>query len=422
MIQGFYTINSFINNTPGAINPVGELSEIGTTYAKSIQYFTGSNGTLNVFDVGGLSGSISSLAAVAVTALNGVPGYNTSSGTLINNMLAALGNGTSNVSIGNGVLNPIDNLLYPEWIQFNVTASGNTVSFKVWLVNASFLSQYPLGQIQLVYPINNLQLLFTNYTASAFAINSLNPTSLITDVATQVTGVVTGITTFTVNVYNAADTTQFFSMPIAVAYNGGPVFCNMANYILKLKSDLLASGAQTLNQWLNIIPALLPLSKFYFVPNWGNAAISNSALATPIISPTITVTDTTSFASTYFPDYASSHIVGFLDYTVMMYKSIGLFVLPDFTNLDGPLTFKAKFPDYFLVSVSDINLEQMSQVTVQMAVALDQVVRFAETWTTSTVLPAGYVLETRNNQTYVNVNVTGATLSVLTRHSALNLT
>lgn len=423
MILGFYEIDGFINNTNNAVNPVGEISELGRTYSRNVSQYAGLKGVLNIFDLGTLTTGQQAVQNTATGAvaflLDNIVTYNTSSGSVLADITAGLGNTVTNVTIGPNILNPVDNYLYPVWIKFTTQQQGLSWTYQVWLNNADFIENYPLGQFQFIYPVSSLLNLYTEYAASAAAVAALTPTSLTTLAAAQVTTAVTGYDSLTVKVVDVNDTTQHFLLPVLIAYNGGKTYCNALNEFSAFKTAVLASGNLTLQQWLAVIPSLVPLNKYYVNVNWNNPAIENLAVASPILSPTIPVTDSTTIATKYFSDYASGVVSEYLNYTVAVYKSAGLYILPDFNNLNGMISWQNLFPDYYLVNLSDINLQQMSPITQNVVALLDQLIRFAEVYTTSISLPAGYTVQTRGNYTYVISSVDTTQLAVLTRASAI---
>jgi len=423
MLIGFYNINSFINNNIGTVNPIGELSELGNTYSRTISQYAGTKGNLSIFDVGDLTISQRVLTQQVCTQIAGmldnIVNYNTSSGNLLANFQAELGNTVTNLSLGLPILNPDDNQLYPTWIQFDTVQQGLVWTFKIWLSDTDFRNNYPAGHIQLIFPISNLAHLFSDYTGSAAIVNALKPTSLTILAANQVTDVVTGYDEMTIRVYNANDITQFFDFPVLVAFNGGDLFCNRVNYFKAFKDAILAVPGLTLAQWLTVIPSLEPLNKYYVLPNWINTAIVNLAVQSPICSPTILVSAPDAFAAKYFPDYTLQQVSDYLNYTVAMYKSLGLYIVPDLLNLDGRLPWRVKLPDYFLVSLNDLNIQQMSVATQNVVVLLDRMIRFAETYTVDTVLPDTITIEKRGTLLYACSSIENIQLCVLTRASSI---
>lgn len=429
MLNCFLNIDKFTNNA-SLINPIGELSAIGMTYSREVDTYSAPNvnSDLLVFDYGTLSTNQSAAikpAAVAIaTALNNIVGYNTSSGTILNNVVAALGGNASNVSIGDLVVNPVDGLQYPKWIVFTFQTNNQSYDLKVWLNNDDFIANYPLGNITLVFPVTNLLDLYNNFSTASTEIQNLKATDLINKLySTPVNYAYTGMSDLSFRVYNRNNSSQFFDLPILVAYNGGSIFCNAVNYFNTFVDELLAMGTMTINDWATVIPGLIPTNKYYIMANWNNTAIVNGAVPSPILSPTLSIKTGNNIANdiavNVFPSYTGDQVWNYLDYTILTYKSIGLFILPDIGNYDGRLDWSHKFTDYFVVSLSDINVQQMSVNTQSVISLLTDLIKFCETYTSTTVLPSNYIKETKGNYNFINSTINNITLSVLTRESGI---
>ena len=455
MLTCFFEINSFIKNgsTP---NTFGELSSLAKTYSTNVLEYHSANGTLLVFDTGTLTTGepavLNSTCTAVSTILSGISTYNNSSSTIIADLQAALGSSATVTSVGSTILNTDNGLNYPVSFIFTVVESAFTWTFQVWINNNDFLANYPLGSFKLIFPINSLQTLYTSYTTAHSTINGLTPLSLTsiinniivggltgyattntpivngsgivtgitttTSTSVPVTSTVTGITEITANivVQNPLDTTQSFILPVLVAYNGGPLFCNQINYFKGFVSSILNSGSQTEAQWLSIIPSLVPVNTYYFVVNWSNDAVSNGSLPYPIYSPTVPIIAPATFASTYFSDFNPALTVeNTLNYTTFMYKSAGAYVIPDITNLDGVMSWHNKFPDYFLVASGDPNIGQMTSNTVTITTALNNLIQVAESYTTGSTIPTGTTILTRGSRVYLCQVYNAIKICVLTR-------
>ena len=455
MLTCFFEINSFIRNGSSP-STIGEISNLAKTYSTNVLEYPSVNGTLLVFDTGTLTTGepavLNNTCSAVSTLLSGISNYNNSSSTIIADLQATLGSSITVTSVGNTVLNPINGLNYPVSFTFTVVENTFTWAFQVWISNSDFLANYPLGSFKLIFPINSLQSLYTSYTTAHSTINGLTPTSLtsiinniiiggltgyatnnvpvvnnlgvVTDITSTVassipiTGTITGITEITANIViqNPLDTTQSFILPVLVAYNGGPLFCNQINYFKAFVYSILNSGTQTEAQWLSVIPSLIPVNTYYFVVNWSNDAVTNGSLAYPIYSPTVPIIAPATFASTYFPDFSPAlTLENNINYTTFMYKSAGAYVIPDIGNLDGGITWHNKFPDYFLVASGDPNVGQMTSNTVTITAALNNLIQVAESYITGSTIPTGTTILTRGSRVYLCQVYNAIKICVLTR-------
>jgi hypothetical protein len=409
MINGFFNIDSFINNSTNATNPIGEISAKGLTYERDVKQYVGVKGTLLQFGISNstvyIDSNIQAIGANVVTLLDNLVNVTTPSGSLLADITSSLGNTVSAITIGEATLNPVDNKLYPNWITFTVLIEGNSIDLKIWLSNEVFLTEYPLGYIKLIYPIADIQTLYDDYLTNRTTVQALTPSSLIKITHDAITYPVTGFDSLSVRVYNRLNTAQYFNLPIAVAYNGGSIYCNKTSFMETFKNELLSGGIIPLEDWLVVIPSLVPLNKYYIVPNWANTALPNQLVVSPICSPTIAIESVDIVANAHFSQYNVADVVGYLDYSVAIYKSIGFFVLPDIGNSDGRIRWRAKFSDYFILPLTDLNIGQMSPRTKTVSIALDQLLHLAETYTVGDTLPAGFKVEVYATKTYITKSV-----------------
>ena len=225
IFYGFYTIHSFVNNDPNAVNVIGELGPKPSTYSRDIKKFSNNEGVFNLFSTDGLDAfvqdRISLVGNLTSDLLNGLSTYTENSVSLLDDIERFFGEDVLSVSIGPGILNLINNKLYPAWIQFTKdvgTTEIHVVTIKVWLSNLRFRDEYPKGEFDLIYPITDIQTLYNNYSVCKTQVNSLSP-SFFTSKLSQVLGgvVLTGNTIFNVTVHNRLNDVETFEFPILVA-------------------------------------------------------------------------------------------------------------------------------------------------------------------------------------------------------------
>lgn len=431
MIYGFLSFNSVLSNSHNTINPVGELSEKAITYSRSMDEYAGFNSNLTIFDIGAITGAQltatpSSMRNLAMV-LDNIPDYVINSNEVLANVTAAIGTSVINLTVGPAVVNPMDGKDYPSWIQFDYESNGYLWPVKVWLANDAFIQDYPLGQFQFIYPIVNLMDLYNNYASASLAVSQLTPISM-TQLARSEPSLqsvaLTGYDTLSLTVYNRANTSQFFEFPILIAYNGGSLFNNPVAYLTAFRNYLLTLSSHTLNDWLGIIPDLQPIDTYYINVNWKNTALSSHAIAEPysqIGSPTIPVIDVPAFKLRYFNGLTIPEVSDYLDYSIMMYKSLGFFSLPGLDNASGRISFRNAFSDYFIVAINDVNVQQMSPRTQELQAMLAYVVKIAETFQPSNLLPSDVTLEHHNGFDYICKLGAGVKLNVLTRESEMRV-
>ena len=405
-VYGFLDVNKFYNTQLG-VNPIGQLSPIGRTYGPLAEYSANvSDAELIIFNPQDTPLATNAMLDSLATALGQISGYVSSQSSILNDIILALGNNFSAISIGSIIYNPIDAVNYPSSLSFTYTLGGHSVQFKIWLANTNFINEYPVGTIRIVTPIANLSDLHNHFATSKSVIDALTPLSITNQIASlSLNNPPTGMFSETFRVFNYSNSSQWFDLPVVFLYNGGPTFCNPTNTLAAFVQTLVSSGTLTLEQWESIIPSLVPTDKFYIIPNWNNLAVS---IGGNIGSPTLDLWNNPSqtIQADYFPDLTLTQVNSFLDYTVLQFGSYGVFCLPDLSNADGRLTFRNKFEDYFMVPANDILISKMSVDTQNAITLLTNLVVAAQDPLVVSNLPTGTRLEVRNGHSYL-VGVVG---------------
>lgn len=424
-LLGFLTINDFISNADNVINPIGELSLKAETYSTDTHLYTAPGSILHIFNIEDATADelllIDEVNNIIANRVNGIPTGIVGQGTLAYKINNVLGSGITNLVLGDSILNTADNRLYPAYIEFTYTTGDNIWEYKIWFSYAAFELDYPKGQFELILPLENMQLLYNNYTLAKAQLAALTPTSLIDKAGIQINHVVTGYVSMTFLIYNVQNTTQHCTMPLLVAYNGNMIYNNVAAFTRTLADILIGGGNYTLLQWLVVIPNLVPVNKYYIGVNWDNTSIANLSLETPIGSPTVKISDINAYADKVFNDFTPKIIASHLDYSVAVYKSMGFFVLPAIDNPEGIIPFRVKFHDYFLALVNDVNIDQMSASTQNIVVLLDTLLNIADRYTSGDILPLGVITEVKNGFTYISKRMLDVNICVITRQSYLNV-
>ena len=412
-IYSFFEVNEFVSNNPNSINPVGELSGIGATYAKDVRkYKSGgvSGGVLHVFFNSDSGGSDAVKLTQLATSMDAIcKGIVNMVGSVTGTVLSLLPSGSTNLALGDFVLNPLDNINYPKWIKFD----NNGFTYTVWLSNSSFISDYPTGEIQLILPLADMNLIVENFDLAKSFVHGLPPNYLSDKKNEIVRGVITGDRMLVLTCQNYQNETNSFQLPLLVVYNGGTRFCNLTNFLAKLKEYLLMMSSTPLNVWLSVFPQLEPVNKYYMMVEWKNKSVSNTSLSTPLLSPTIDSIPYDRLLADYHPDYTTEYLHQYLNYTVFLYKSAGVFVLPDKTNPDGVISFKNKYPDYNLTALNNILMNLMSPVTFEMSIVMDELLRLADSDNYNIANQPLYREEIKNNKRYLIKRLQNIDLAVL---------
>ena len=422
-IFGFFNFNQFINNADSTTNPVGELSGFCETFSRDVKEEPTSNGLFYIFNVSNLDltsaqflASIYTKISVKLDAV--ISGLQTQA-PLLSNVSSLLGASVNTVSIGNLILNPLDGRQYPEYVSFLYEQDGSEWNIKVWFCDDSFRMQYPKGTIEIVNPLDNMSLLYNSWSIAKNLIAQFNLATMNNRLNAQIQNVqLTGTETIMLTVLNINDLSQSFKMPVLFAFNGGIVYCNLTNFLKTLADYLVALGIP-LDQWIIIIPDLIPVNRYYFIPDWLNISINSLAHPAPLYSPTTNLARFDDVYNKFFNNLLKDYYTAKINYATSVYKSIGLFILPADNNINGALPFHEYIHDYFVSLIGDVNIGQMSPQTQDFIIAFDNMIRLAETYQTigNMPLPAGITRENRDVYVYLVQRVDSLEVALLTRQS-----
>jgi len=421
-VYGFLNITELTVNLPNIVSEVGELSPTGYSYSRDLKYYPNASGTLvNHFNVPLLAAQLAVYDSVMNTVStlfdNIVLGMQEPHSVLVN-ITNVLGPNVTNVMVGKSINK--NSVLYPEWVSFDIVTSGYTWNIKIWLSDASFLIEYPETYIQVVSPLDNMQILYDNYSTAATLLASTTTTSLINKAEVEVTVAISGYKTITLTAFNIHNKTESVEVTFLLAYNGRDNFVT-ADAIITAVSDMLVSGGlHTLADWTVVIPELNPTHAYIVVPTWNNISVNNVALSAPLYSPTISVLDTVNIESTYFPTWSTTDFSNNAEYTTMLYKSLGLYIVPALDTAGPRLKFTDRVPDYMIIPLNDINIQQLSARTRETIVMLDELVRVAELYKDGDTLTGTISQITISGYRYLTSRYLDMTLSVMTRESYLS--
>lgn len=429
-ILAFCNMTEFTDNATNVTNTVGELSPTGLTYSTDVTEYSNAGIDLLVMRRSDITQAESSQTETVLTAvadaIKDLPnafavGTQTPPPTLSQMASRSMGNNIVVNSVGPGISNAKNSIIYPAYIDFNYShTTGQTWSFRVWLADAVFIADYPHVDITVVppIPIAEIDSIVNDWTTTRDRINRLSTSDLLANF-NRVKGpsyVATQVNAIDVNIFNAVVRSVYYTSSWTYGINGNPSLVTDAEVYDAIRRTVLAGSSLNAATWLTYIPDFEPYNRYYIVPQWANVAISNQSLSSPIMSPTIGPDVFDTIIATYFPDETDAVAAkAALRYTQLLYKSAGAMVLAAPSNPEGRKTWDAKFPDYILVPPNDTAINQVHQRTRSVIGALGRIMPLADTYTSATQLstldyivttPAGRWLATKTN---------GVELAVFTR-------
>lgn len=417
IIKGFALNRNFVNNAPGVVADIGELSTIGFTFAKEPRVYSSQTyPTISLVHFPTAGSGVGTAGAIPDDQKNHILKvtqkiYDRSSastgpiapGAFIEYLQNQMGAEVADITTGGMITSGNRSII--EWVQWRNPAVTDPNVNKVWFSNASFVGQFDEGEITVIIPFLPPDLFFGQPAEVKDLLKKLTYAEEMERIqearGSTAETVIWGNTYNYVNPVNQADKTpaKFTALLYGMAMN------NIDLIKQAIVDYLLANSAYTRDQWKNILPDLFLRSEFMAFPKWDRMAIENVAgSVNGIYSPFINMTDDMSLLVTEATGYTEAHVRAKAQSFVFPYMSVGLTVIGHEENRDGKSQLTDWFPDYFVVNNTSPDFNRMSLVTQQWALVFAEMLQIARDLTSSSTVPVGYSRVVRGNRLFLSRN------------------
>lgn len=413
ILKGFVTINQYINNVPGVVSLIGELSTWSTTYSinkgeyqdatipgyklTSFQNKDSDTGVETVINQAQVLQILQVIKEIVTYANSNIRPYNTEN--FKNSILVTLGGTISNLTFGNFI--DTGTVALPEWVNWK-NVDSNYDDIKIWLADSSFIDQYDDYRILVIPPIVNLNALFGSYVQASETINE-RTLSELTEMITvaKEENPETYIRTYEFYYHNPNITTQkIVTNWTAIIYgkagdNPDAIKDAMVDYVL-------ANSAHDRAEWEVIVPELMKRTEFVILPRWDLISIPNLTEISSLYGNLLDPAECITFAKTNTPFYPEAFVATNVTMMPYDYKAICLLIVNGYTNIDEKVDIKQIFPDYIPVSTSTIDFNRMGIHTKNWVILLEELLIEAEKATRFTSVPHDFRRIERNGIIYIS--------------------
>lgn len=307
----------------------------------------------------------------------------------------------------------------------NYNSSSDVYEFHIWTQDEFFKTTYPLAQYTVVPPIDPIDNLLTDFTASKNTVIARSLSQQIDNAQAFLVGtVVTGFEVITLRILNPDNHAEYYDCPFFLGYNGnvGVNYQSMLTSIIEYISSITSLDME--DDWQICIPQLINNGTYFFVPFWDRVAVAN---ANPSYKPVLYggmggYKDITDFDGLFTNMYTTTAFRDVVNFINTNYKSISALVVPDTANNSNqPADFKDAVTDYITAAPLSGDLSLISVSTQNLINNLNSVLLTAENFIASpqSPVPPGQLLEVINGRRYISMNdaTAGAKISVLTYES-----
>ena len=423
--KGFLSIENLIDNTPGVVSVMGELSSLSSSFAKEKGFYSNTNfPSLQFisFYSKEINGNVETDVRIPANIINAefLPVANAFVDGIITDQLgddlAALANQVStafsstikNVQFGQAVEVVVGpNIIQcPEWVSFEHLTNEN--SWKFWLIDESFRSQYDEYSIAVVPPFTPVSNFFLSGSQVETLLNNVSTVDLVGRMDTAKEGFPTSyIKVVEFDYHNPSKPTQttFVKAKFGVLIwgeagnNTDAIREAIADYLLAQTPD------KTREDWVAILPDIFKRTEFIFRPMWESMAIPNRTLERGIYSPFNTLSGSLTQLTTEFPDIQPLHIQQHASSFTHTYKSLATLVVSNHDNRNNFYKLTDLFPDIIMVSTQSTDFNRMDVATQSFLIKLDTLIQLAEEATPRTSVPSSYSRVKRGDDLYVSMSI-----------------
>lgn len=412
-IKGFVTISQYVNNTPGEVAILGELSTWSMTYTKErgeyispavpgykLHAFKSINESLvpQAVPDAQATQTLQLVQAAVVYATGHIRPYDPLDfrNTLIGSFFGRISNLTLGAFIDNGAL------ALPQYIEYVSTEfDGNLI--KIWLADQSFQDQYDEYEIEVIPPLTPLDDFFGFYAAAATRLQERTMTDLTLDIqAIKDVHPETYLKIVEFNYYNRLNLAQSTKTNWALLIYG-----KAGDQIDKIKDALveyiLNNSTYARQDWAVIFPDIFKRTEFTFLPRWDLLSIPNLSLQSGLYRSMVDPVECVNFAVDAIDFYPNAWIQDNLTALPVDYKAIMLIAINGNDNVAENAELKDIFPDYIPVSSLHLDFDRMTVKTREWVLLLNELLITAETATLYSTIPGHLRRVIRSGSLYISV-------------------
>jgi len=434
IIKGFTPHAGLANNTPGVVNPVGELSTFAQTYTLEKGIYVDaavSNQTPLIAllaENNGVAGVIPSAVATLVIRIAKAvydytlarPGTQIDHSDITSHLIATFSANVKNLTAG---IMANDGTYYvPEWVDW--TATDDTHQVRIWFSDSAIRLQYPDSAIRISAPFDNLDDFFLDGAEVVARLKALTPT-ILTERLQNLRGdkPESFIRMDSFDYHDPYNVSRIEPSPWGILIHG-IAGNNLDSIKDALAEYILANSTHTRDEWKNILPDIFKRTEFVATPGWPYFGIPNLTGELGIHSPILSKTELDHLTEMGAVDYNAAYAKTNAEFFPVQHRSLVLSMVGGEENRDGKTKIRDYFPDYINVPMTHPDFRRMSQPTQDWVAILAGLISAAETFTRFSAIPADTMRVERGDIVYLsrafqNVNFLVATKeSILAKHNS----
>lgn len=403
IIKGFALNRNFINNTPGVVADIGELSTKGFTFVKEPRVYSSQTyPTISLVHFPSPGSGVGTSAAIPdgqkdhiLKVINKVYEKSASAtivfapGAFIEYLLAQMGSEIADITVGGVVTSGNRSII--EWIQWrNPAGTAGNVN-KVWFSDKAFVGQFDEYEITVIPPFLPPNQFFGQPAEVKYLLGNLSYSQEMEKIQVargkSSETKLWGNTYDYVNPVNRNDKTPAKFTCLIYGAAGD----NIDLIKEAIVQYLLTNSTYTRDQWKNILPDLFMRTEFMIFPQWERMAVAHVVGSNNgVYSPVVDLTAIMNKLVTEAVEYDEAHIRTNGQAFTFPYMSVAATAIGHIENRDSKLKLTDWYPDYFFASNTNADFNRMSLATQEWVLMLMEMLQIARDLTTSSTIPQGF--------------------------------
>lgn len=433
ILKGFVRIPKLANNDKDIVNVLGELSDIGRTYAKDkgiyVHSVLAAEHDVNVISFASYDDNghkkanpniVDPVTLISQWCYVQAEARATTSNTAdfirtLNIEFPGIVGTQAGKMVSDG------RIWLPEWISFKVTGAVEQNEIKLWFSDPAFRSQYDEYEITIIPPIDTLDDFFKSANEVLALVNGRTQSELmdlIQDRTEQYPYTIIKSRRYDWLEPGNPSNTIATDWTILIYGQAGNSDDLIREAIVDHITDNTTHGRE---DWVEIFPDIFKSTEFMIIPFWHRFSIPDRILESGIYSPAITTKDALDVASQLMVGYPKPHITENLSFVGNTFSSLSIVTCGGPDNRDFIYKFQERFRDYIAVQTTSHDFNRMSTLTQGWVKLFNEMLLVAESMTEYSEVPTGMSRLNRDGVLLVSASYKRVQYMVVAKKTMSNL-
>lgn len=428
ILKGFAPNTTLVDNAFGQTNAVGELSSTALTYSTEKGYYANRDIAEHIVIVAFACRDGDDpveldpdLRDQVLEVINSTYQYAFDNQTVHLNIQDYTSHlyATHNTAISDltfGLIVDDGRVWLPSRVSFSVRNFPEN-KIDIWLADNEFRNQYPLTEIKVIAPFENLNDFFAVGSVVEENLKAISPTVIaqrMQDVRAEAPETYMRIDMF--DYHDPNNSTRIVPSPWGVLVYG--ITGNTIDAIKEALIDyILSNSNRTRDEWAEILPDIFKKHEFVICPAWTKYAIPNKVTQAGIYSPFISAGEVISLNRLYNPDYGIGHVQEHAITSGFPYRSLAVVSIGHIENRNDNYKLSDYFPDWINTNTNQ-DFNRMTERTRAWALKLSEAVSHAEDFATYDNIPNGFMKVIRNDRLFLTFSFEGINYLVLCKSTS----